>query len=202
MIMAHELTHALALLGTCMLLGLSACGSEAPPAASIGEMPGSEAAPGRIAAPGQRSSAGAPQGAAQEENVGSIALSLKIGDKQLDAMGYAIVGSGFSTSGSLDVSHSSKVSGIVGGIPFGTNFALTMSGKGVGPAPLDCAGSTSFDMQDVGPLPVSIQITCKEPTVVEPPAPTPAPVPPLAVFTLACALAALGIAAQRRTARG
>jgi hypothetical protein len=202
MIMAHELTQALARLGTCALLGFTAaCGSEAPVAPSANGTPSAALTPGQLTAPDHP----ATQGSAPEAEgaVGSIALSLKLGDKQLDSMNYAIVGSGFSTSGSLDVSHSSKVTGVIGGIPFGTNYALTMNGHGVGSAPLACSGSASFDLKDVGPLPVNIQITCKEPAVVEPPtAPTPAPVPPLAVFALACALGALGIAAQRRAARG
>jgi hypothetical protein len=199
MIMAHKLIHALALLGTCALLGLTACGSEAPQDAS--ETAQTET-PGTLATPRRPASAGSTPEAAAEETSGSIALSLKLGDKQLDSMSYAIVGGGYSTSGSLDLSNSSKVSGVVGGIPFGKNYALTMNGKGVGPTPLDCSGSTSFDLNDVGPLPVSIQITCKEPSTDEPPPPpTPAPVPPFAVFTLACALAALGIAAQRRMAK-
>jgi hypothetical protein len=199
--MVHQLTPALARIGTCALLCFAvACGSEAPEGASGSGAPNSALIPGHLAAPNHPATeGGAPEA---EETVGSIALSLELGDKQLDSMNYAIVGSGFSTSGRLDVSHSRQVSGVIGGIPFGTNYALTMNGKGVGSAPLDCAGSASFDLKDVGPLPVNIQITCKEPAVVEPPtAPTPAPVPPLAVFALACALGALGVAAQRRAAR-
>ncbi|HEY3252347.1 MAG TPA: hypothetical protein VGJ91_00280 [Polyangiaceae bacterium] len=196
--MAHHSLHELALIGLCCLLGLSACGSEAPQAA-----PGSEVAAGETPTIGSDPGRNAPGVApvAVEQTAGSIELALKLGDKKLDAISYAIVGSGFATSGTLDISKSSKVSGIVGGIPFGRNYALTMTGKGVGDAPLDCSGSTSFDLQDVGPLPVSIQITCKEPAVTEPP-PAPVPVPPLAVFSLACLLAAMGVAAQRRAARG
>jgi len=198
MIMAHKLSQAFALLGTCALLALAACGSEAPAASSDGDSP-SQYAPGHFRSPSQSANTSTQGTTAEEDHVGSIALSLKIGDKQLDSMSYAIVGTGFSKSGSLDVSHSSKVSGIVGGIPFGNDYALTMTGKGVGGAALDCSGSTSFDLKDVGPLPVSIQITCKEPdTVVPPPTAMPAPVPPFAILTLACMLAALGVLAQRR----
>jgi len=197
MIMAHKLDYALVLVGTGAWLGLAACGSEAPQDAHGFETRDTDTEPGHLRAPGQRANAGDTPRGTDEDAAGSIELSLKIGDKQLDSMTYAIVGAGYSKSGSLDISHSSKVTGIVGGIPFGSNYSLTMNGKGVGEAPLDCSGSTSFDLLDVGPLPVSIQITCKEP-VVEPPRPAPAPVPPFAVFTLACALAALGIAAQRR----
>lgn len=188
--MAHKLIYDLTLLGTCALLGLSACGSEAP-------------APGG-AAPGQGPHADGSPGSASEERAGSIELSLKVGNQQLDTMNYAIVGSGFANAGKLDVSHSSKVSGIVGGIPFGNNYALTMNGKGVAEHPLACSGATSFDLNDVGPVPVTIQITCKEPEITEPPpptGPTPAPVPPFAVLTLACLLAALGVAVQRRHAK-
>lgn len=200
MTMAHKLSLVLALLGTCALLGVSACGSEAPAGSSSSGKPSNELSPGDGVVPNHTALTGS-QPDDTEGAVGSIALSLKLGDKQLDSMNYAIVGSGFSKSGSLDVSHSSKVSGIVGGIPFGSNYALTMNGKGVGDAPLDCSGSTSFDLNNVGPLSVSIQITCKEPAVVVEPPPTPAPVPPFAIITLACALAAVGVLAQRRPAR-
>ncbi|MEI9938683.1 MAG: hypothetical protein WDO69_15805 [Pseudomonadota bacterium] len=195
--MAHKFIHSLALLATCALLGLSACGSEAPQAASE-----SEAGAGQAAA-GQSSATSGPSDSVQvEDKAGSIALSLEVGGKKLDSMNYAVVGSGFSTSGSLDVSHSSKVSGVVGGIPFGSNYALTMNGKGAGEAPLDCSGSTSFDLNSVGPLPVTIAITCKEPDVIVEPPPTPVPVPPFAVFALACMLAAMGVAARRQTTKG
>jgi hypothetical protein len=192
MIMAQQRCHAFAVLGTCALVALAtltACGSEAPQAAPDRSTPGHFTAP---SAPANTSTSAAPE----EEHVGSIALSLNVGGKQLDSMSYAIVGDGFSKSGSLDVSHSSKVSGIVGGIPFGNDYSLTLTGKGVGAAPLDCSGSTSFALSSVGPVPVAIQITCKELGTSPPPA---APVPPFAIFTLACALAALGVLAQRRS---
>ena len=127
MIMAHEFTHNLALLGTCALLGLSACGSEAP----TGALPG-EAAAGSEAAPEVPNAEAPVDGVAVEGRAGSIELSLTLGGKQLASLNYAIVGAGYAKSGSFDVSHSSKVSGIVGGIPFGNNYALTMTGQGVG----------------------------------------------------------------------
>lgn len=197
MIMAHKLTQALALIGTCALLGLSACGSETPEATPASEAPSNTVAPGHLAPPKRPSTPGSET---PEETAGSIALSLQLGAQKLDSMSYAIVGNGFSKSGNLDVSQSSKVSGVVGGIPFGSNYSLTMTGKGAGSVPMDCTGSTSFNLKDTRPLPVNIDITCKEPAVVEPP--VPAPVPPFAVLALACVLGALGIAVQRRTAQG
>jgi hypothetical protein len=181
--MPYRFKHYVALLGSCALLSLSACGSD-PQRAESGKPGDSDPAAG---------------GSSVAENVGSIELGLQLGGAQLDSMSYTIVGSGFTTSGSLDVSHSSKVSGLIGGIPFGSNYALTMSGKGASSTPLDCSGSASFNLNSVGPEPVTIPITCKEPEVAPP---IPAPVPPLAVFSLACLLAVLGFAAQRRTARG
>jgi len=197
MTMADKLIHALALLGGCALMVLSACGSEAPQGTTGSELPANAGTPGQVSAPNQAPSVESTEGGrAAEEAAGSIALALKLGDQELASMSYAIVGAGFSKSGSLDVSHSSKVSGIIGGIPFGHDYALTMNGKGVGPAPLVCSGSNSFDLNGPGPLPISIQITCKEPTVVA--EPTPAPVPPFAILALSCVLAALGFAVQLR----
>src|SRR6478609_1034726 len=200
MIMAHKLSLALALVGSCALLGVTACETEAPIGTS-GSAPGGELSPDHAGGPGDSATENKPLAA--DEHVGAVDLSLELGGKQLDSMGYAIVGSGYSKGGTLDVSHSSKVTGIIGGIPFGTNYAMTLSGKGVGSAPLDCTGSTSFDLHDVGPVPVSIRVSCKEPEVVVVPSePPPAPVAPFAVFALACVLGAAGVAAQRRAARG
>jgi len=175
-----------AVIALCALLSVSGCGSEAPQAN------GSD---------GRASSAAATR--TSEESVGSIELSLQAGDARLDAMNYAIVGgSGFVSSGSLDVSNSTRVSGVIGGIPFGKNYALTVNGKAQGQAPLDCAGSASFDLNAVGPTPVPILINCRGAQVAVTPAAMPAPVPPVAIFAFGCLLAVLGAALQRRSAQG
>ncbi len=81
--MAQHFVHGLALVGVCSLLGLSACGSEAPEAAPVAE-----------SASGQAATAGAlPGRPVAEETAGSLELSLELGDKQqLDSMNYAVVG--------------------------------------------------------------------------------------------------------------
>ena len=185
MIMDQRFTRDLLFVGICSLIGLGACGSEGPQGASNGDSPATSLP-----------AAGDPH---VEDRAGSVELALNVADTQLDSISYTIVGSGFTTTGNLDVSHSTRVSGLVGGIPFGTNYALTMTGKGAGTTPLTCSGSASFDVLSVGPLPVTIPISCKELPVSEP---IPAPVPLSAVLTLACALAALGVVAQRRATRG
>jgi len=173
-----------ALAACAFLLGLSACGSEAPSAAP-------DASRVTTLAPG-----------AGEERVGSVELSLQIGSSRLDSVSYTILGSGVVKSGSLDVSNSTRVSGVVGGIPFGKNYSLSMSGKAGGKAALDCSGSASFDVNGVGPTTVPIQIDCREPEVaMTPPAATPAPIPPFAVFLFACLLAGLGVVLQRPVSR-
>jgi len=185
MIMDQRFSRDLLLVGICPLIGLGACGSEGPQGVSNSDSP-----------PTSLPAAGDPH---VEDRAGSVELALNVADTQLDSMNYTIVGSGFTTTGNLDVSHSTRVSGLIGGIPFGTNYALTMTGKGVGAMPLTCSGSASFDVLGVGPLPVTIPISCKKPTLTEP---IPAPVPLSAILTLACGLAALGVLAQRRGARG
>ena len=173
-------------LAACALLVVSACGSEAPSAAPDARGMG----------------AAAPSAGAGEERVGSVELSLQLGASRLDSVSYTIIGSGVVKSGSLDVSNSSKVTGLVGGIPFGKNYSLSMSGKATGKTPLDCSGSASFDVNGVGPTPVSIQIDCREPEVaVTPPGATPAPIPPFAVLLFACLLAGLGVLLQRPVSR-
>ena len=144
----------------------------------------------------------APSAGASEERVGSVELSLQLGSSRLDSVSYTILGSGVVKSGSLDISNSTKVTGLVGGIPFGKNYSLSMSGKATGQTPLDCSGSASFDVNGVGPTTVPIQIDCREPEVATtPPGATPAPIPPFAVLLFACLLAGLGVALQRPVSR-
>ena len=173
------------LLAACALLALPACGSEAPGAG-----------------PGGINSTAADGPGVDEGSLGSIELALQLGSARIDSMSYAIVGTGVVMNGSLDVSNSTRVSGVIGGIPFGKNYSLTMNGKGAGKVPNDCSGSASFDVKVVGPTPVPILINCRESQAVVNTTPTPAPVPPFAVLVFAGLLAGLGVALQRRTARG
>src|SRR5262245_6877810 len=62
--------------------------------------------------------------AANEEETGSVGLSLRVGDVTIDSVTYVITGNGFSKTGSIDVSKSSKISATIAGIPAGNGYSV------------------------------------------------------------------------------
>jgi hypothetical protein len=153
-----------------------------------------EATPGSTATPPMA----VDSSPAEEARSGSLSLALQAGNTKLTSVTYTIIGGSFVKSGSIDVSNSTRLSAVIGGIPFGTNYALTLASSGVGPPQTDCSGSATFDITGPGPTPVGVQLSCRQAVVAVTPPPTPAPIPPLPIFVLALALLGLGVAVQRR----
>ena len=123
---------------------------------------------------------------------GSLSFELQVaGSVQLNTVNYVVSGPNFAKSGSLDVSNSATVSGIVGGIPIGTGYTLTLDSKSVSTPVTQCGGSAAFNIPGPGITPLSVHLTCHEaPLVVA--AATAAPIPPAAYFGLGVLLLALG----------
>ncbi|HMG53354.1 MAG TPA: hypothetical protein VK601_07725, partial [Kofleriaceae bacterium] len=100
--------------------------------------------------------------AVQPENTGQIGIELKLAPGlTLSAVNYTIVGpGGFSRLGTIDVSNSTTISAVIGGIPFGVGYqislkATTDEGNAV------CAGSATFDIAGPGTVPVALHVTCE-----------------------------------------
>jgi hypothetical protein len=125
---------------------------------------------------------------------GSVSLELTAGQANLSAVTYTIVGGQFHTSGTLDVSHSTRISGTIAGIPFGTNYALTLNALSADGS-TTCNGSAAFDITSPAPVPVSVLVSCKVQNLV---AATPAPIPPAAPLALCLGLLCIGLMQQRR----
>jgi hypothetical protein len=137
-----------------------------------------------------------PVAPADSASAGSVSLTLNAGNASFSSVNYTIIGGQFHTTGVLDVSNSSGISGTIGGIPFGTDYVVTLNAVSTQAAPAStCDGSASFDISSTVLVPVSVHVTCKEQKVL---AATPAPIPPLAPLTLGVILLALGLFQQRR----
>jgi hypothetical protein len=163
------------------LVCLGACGS------------GNGDAPSNAVAP-EASSGSAARVDAQ---TGSISFALQTAGVRFDAFDYVITGPHFQTHGTLDVSNSTTVSGVVGGIPIGTGYAVTLSGSSVDTPRAQCQGSKSFDITTDAVTPVPVTINCREGKAMLTPPPTETPLPPFAPVLLGTILLALG--ARRRT---
>jgi len=178
---AQRASLAVSLSAALLAFGALGCGQGAP-----------EATPGSTAT---QPSAVDPS-STEEARSGSLSLALEAGNTKLTSVTYTIIGGSFVKGGSIDVSNSTHLSAVIGGIPFGTNYALTLASSGVGPPQTDCSGSAAFDIDGPGPTPVSVQLSCRQAVVAvtPPPTPMPAPIPPLPIFVLALALLGLGVA--------
>jgi hypothetical protein len=107
-----------------------------------------------------------------EDRVGSAALNEAVGTVGLDlqaapgfvlnTVSYTITGpSGFTKTGTIDVSNSTKLTALIGSLPAGKGFSITLSGNavsGVG----SCSGSASFDIVARQTTQVAIKFTCHE----------------------------------------
>jgi phospholipase C len=95
------------------------------------------------------------------EDVGSIGLDLTVGfGLTLNTVTYTITGpNSFTRTGSIDVSHSSTVSAVLSGLPFGTGYQIALQG-----ALLDskgsCSGSATFDIDSSATKSVPVHLTC------------------------------------------
>ncbi|HEY3252982.1 MAG TPA: metallophosphoesterase, partial [Polyangiaceae bacterium] len=101
------------------------------------------------------------QPASEHVGEGSLELTLASG-ATLTSVSYTIIGpASFSKTGSLDVSKSSTISGLIGGIPAGTGYSITLSASAVD-ASATCGGSATFDVTAGQKTTVSVAVTCKE----------------------------------------
>ena len=133
-----------------------------------------------------------------EPEVGSISLGLRVDrDLQLDSFAYAIVGPNFSSTGAIDVSHSTTVTALIGGIPAATGYSLTLGGATSSTPKLQCTGSATFDVSSGSVTTLPVLINCRTEDV--PPA-VQAPVPPIVAWLLGVFLLAAGVLFATRAA--
>jgi phospholipase C len=95
------------------------------------------------------------------QNLGSVNIGLQVGfGVTLNTVTYAITGpAGFSRTGSIDVSQSSTVSALIGGLPFGVGYQISLKGTTVDGLGV-CLGSASFDVSATSTQTVPVTLTC------------------------------------------
>src|SRR5215468_8462843 len=96
---------------------------------------------------------------------GSVGFALELAPGlTLDSVSYQVTGpGGFSTSGTIDTRNSTKISAVIGGLPVGTGFNLTISAT-LSDGSTTCSGSALFDVIAGATTQVSIHLQCHEPS--------------------------------------
>ena len=98
------------------------------------------------------------------ESVGSVGLALQTGGITLNSVSYTIIGpNNFSKSGTINVANSSAVSAIIGGIPAGTGYSITLSGSDAGNTGINCLGSAAFNVTAGATTSTQVHLQCKTP---------------------------------------
>jgi hypothetical protein len=113
-----------------------------------------------------------------------------------DTFTYAITGPNYTKAASLDVSRSSTVSAIVGNLPVGTGYSVTLMGRSVQPV-TTCTGSAAFAITAGQETTVPVDVACH----VQNQAVAAVPVPGSSSAALGFVLLAIGVVAVRRGAR-
>src|SRR5262245_41551301 len=103
-----------------------------------------------------------PHESAQPERTGQVGIELQIAPGiVVSSVEYVITGPlGFSRRGQIDVSNSSTVSAIIGGIPFGGGYQISLLASSAD-ARVSCAGSATFDIDGPALRAVPVHMTCQ-----------------------------------------
>jgi hypothetical protein len=130
------------------------------------------------------------------EQSGSLTIDLNpSGQVTFSSFSYAIVRPGFTKSGSIDVSQSTKVAATIAGLPPGIGYSLTLMGTSTAPVDAQCSGSAQFDIIAGHVTPVPVNLECHVNEVMPP---VNAPLPPLVPVALGMLLAATGASSVRK----
>ncbi|HTQ08252.1 MAG TPA: hypothetical protein VMI54_30570 [Polyangiaceae bacterium] len=92
----------------------------------------------------------------------SIGLRLTTGGITLSSVSYAITGpGGFSKTGSVDVSNTTQISALIGGIPAGSGFSITLNGTATDGS-TTCSGSANFSVTAHSSTTVTVALDCHQ----------------------------------------
>src|SRR6478609_11265815 len=97
------------------------------------------------------------------EQVGSVGLALQAGGVALRSISYTIINTGFSKSGTIDVTNSTQISTVIGGIPAGNGYSISLTATDAANSAVTCAGSASFSVTAGATSSAQVRLQCKTP---------------------------------------
>ncbi|HEY3256395.1 MAG TPA: hypothetical protein VGJ91_20690, partial [Polyangiaceae bacterium] len=97
------------------------------------------------------------------ESLGSVAFALQAAPGiTLSSVSYTILGpASFSKSGSFDLSQSSKIGALIGPLPAGVGYSITLAANSV-EGTSSCSGGAVFDVIARQTTPVAVAFLCHE----------------------------------------
>ena len=118
---------------------------------------------GSCSSEGKNAGRGDPRAVADEESKGAVGLSLQVGGGvAIDSATYTVTGpGGFSRSGTSDLRHSATLSLMIGGLPAGPGYSISVTA--VSNDGLRCTGTASFAVIARAIATVALRLQCQEP---------------------------------------
>lgn len=115
-------------------------------------------------AAGCSSDSDSAKSAGASEVSGSLGMNLAVGNTTLSSFTYVITGpGGFSKTGSVNVSSSTKLSALVGNLPVASGYSVSISATATESA-TTCKGSASFAITARATTQVTVHLQCREPS--------------------------------------
>jgi len=99
---------------------------------------------------------------ANSEEGGSVDFALVQGGVTLTSVNYVILGpNGFSTSGAINVGSSNALSAVIGGLPAGSGYSVTLSATSTDGT--TCGGNAAFSVTAKAVTTVTVTLDCHQP---------------------------------------
>ena len=96
-------------------------------------------------------------------SLGSIKLALVTSGVTFETIAYTISGpNGFSKTGAIDVASSATLSAVIGGLPAGNGYTITLSATGTDATTI-CSGSAMFNVMAGATTAVDVGLDCHQP---------------------------------------
>src|SRR5205085_12285392 len=98
-----------------------------------------------------------------QESVGSVGLELQVAaGATINSASYTITGpNGFSKTGTIDVSATTKLTATIGGLPAGAGYSITLSATSTDGS-TGCTGSGAFTVVARQTATVTVAVACHE----------------------------------------
>jgi hypothetical protein len=98
---------------------------------------------------------------ASTQKAGALGIELQAGSLKLDSVAYDISGNGFRQAGTLDVSNSTRVTAVIGGIPEGSGYTIRLSAAASNDPTAICTGSATFDVVSDAVTDAPVHLQCR-----------------------------------------
>jgi len=97
-----------------------------------------------------------------KQGSGSVEIALQVGGATINTVSYTITGpASFTQNGTIDVSHSSTISAVLGPFAAGGGYAITLTGVSTDGSE-SCAGSGTFSVMAGQTSSVTVPLTCHQ----------------------------------------